>query len=317
MTDDMRSRIFTLAKVMIAAAWADGEITEEEKQCLKDLLFHLPDAGLDAGIQMTAQEWEQLEIYMEIPIEPAERARLVADLQEAIKYKEEKRIVVEYLEQIVSADGDPTPEERHIIDEIEQAVNDADTGTLRKLNRFLDGALNRRSQTVAKAPNRERYFDDFVKNKIYYEVKQQAEHDGRTFDISEAEMRKMGLAGGLMARIAYVDREVTPDEVQAMADLIAAHWELAPDTAVFVANIAVNSVDYSYDYYRMTREFGTNTSYEERVAFMDVLFNVALADGRVTFEEAEEIRLVSRGINLANQDFIHAKIKIPRDKRDA
>lgn len=316
MSEVIRSRIFTLAKVMIAAAWADGEIAEEEKQCLKDLLFHLPDAGLDAGIQMTAQEWDQLEIYLEKPIEEAERARLIDDLQAAIKHKEEKQIVISYLEQLASADGEMTAEERAVIDEIETAINDADTGVMRKLNRFLGGAVNRRSTAVAKAPNREKYFDDFVKNKIYYEMKQLAEQSGQTFDLSDAELRKLGLAGGLMARIAYVDRAVTADEVQTMADLIAAHWGLGADTAVFVANIAVNSVDYSYDYYRMTREFGTSTTYDERVRFLDLLFNVAVADGRVTFEETEEIRLVSRGINLAHDDFIKAKLKIPRDKRD-
>ena len=316
MSETIRARIFTLAKVMIAAAWADGEITEDEKQCLKDLLFHLPDAGLDAGIQMTAQEWEHLEMYMENPIDAAERARLVADLQDAIQHKEEKQIVVDYLEQMATADGEMTADERAVIDEIEKAVNDADTGVMNRLNKFLGGAMSRRSSAVAKAPNRERYFDDFVKNKIYYEVKQQAEKDGRTFNISDAEMRKMGLAGGLMARIAYVDRNVTPDEVQKMADLMANHWGLDEDAAAFVANIAVDSVDYSYDYYRMTREFGTNTTREEKIGFLDVLFNVAVADGRVTFEETEEIRMVCRGINLSHDEFINAKIKIPRDKRD-
>jgi len=316
MSETIRDRIFTLAKVMIAAAWADGEITEEEKQCLKDLLFHLPDAGLDAGIQMTADEWEQLEIYMETPIETGERARLVADLQEAIQNEDDKQIITSYLQQMVTADGEMSAEEKAILDEIEEAVNDAETGIMNKLNRFLGGALSRRSQAVAKAPNREKYFKDFVKNKIYYEVKQQAEKAGHTFKLGDKEMRKLGLAGGLMARIAYVDREVTADEIQKMADLMAEHWGLDEDEALFVANMAVDSVDYSYDYYRMTREFGTSTTREERLAFLDVLFNVAVADGRVTFEETEEIRMVARGINLAHQDFINAKIKIPRSKRD-
>ena len=65
----------------------------------------------------------------------------------------------------------------------------------------------------------------------------------------------------------------------------------------------------------MTREFGAATTREERLRFLDVLFQIALADGFVTYEETEEIRLISQGINLANEEFIAAKIKIPRDKR--
>lgn len=315
MSDTVRERIFTLAKVMIAAAWVDGQITDDEKQCLKDLLFHLPDAGLEAGIQMTGQDWPRLEMYMETPIDDAERARLIADLQDAIHHEREKQLVIDYLKMIVSVDGEPTAEERALITEIDMAVNAADTGFLDRLNRFLGGALQRRAKAVAQAPNRERYFDDFVKNKVYYEVQQRLEAAGKTLALADEALRKLGLAGGLMARVAYVDRQVTADEEAAMADIIARLWGVGGETAVFVAHTAVNSLDASYDYYRMTREFGLATTPDERRRFLDVLFQVALADGFVTYEETEEVRLVAHAINLPNEDFINAKIKIPRDKR--
>ena len=44
-----------LAKLMIAAAWADNLVSIEEINCLKDLLFRLPE--------MTAKDWDLLEIY--------------------------------------------------------------------------------------------------------------------------------------------------------------------------------------------------------------------------------------------------------------
>jgi len=47
--------IKAIAKVMIAAAWVDGEITNDEINSLKDLLFRLPD--------MTASDWAELDIY--------------------------------------------------------------------------------------------------------------------------------------------------------------------------------------------------------------------------------------------------------------
>jgi len=315
MTEELRERIFTLAKVMIAAAWADGQITEEEKQCLKDLLFHLPDAGLDAGIQMTAQEWARLEIYMDSPLDPAEQEQLIAELQAAIRNPQEREIVVGYLQQMAAADGTPTAEEMALINEIMQENGPSGGHTFKRLRRFFGGTMQERVTAVSKAPNRENQFDDFVKNKVYYELRQQLAKQGRSLDLPDAELRKLGLAGGLMARVVYVDEEVTDTEVQAMAEIIGRYWELASDTAVLVAQIAVSSVDYNYDYYRMTRQFAESTSREERLKFLDVLFQVAVADGFVSFAETEEIRLVAQGINLANQDFIEAKIKIPRDKR--
>ena len=69
-----KNLILTLAKVIVAAAWADGEMTLEEINSLKDLLFQLPHAG---GVQITGREWARLEMYIESPVGAAERARLV------------------------------------------------------------------------------------------------------------------------------------------------------------------------------------------------------------------------------------------------
>ena len=39
--------ILTLAKVLIASAWADGELTNDEVNCIKDLMFNLPGQSLE------------------------------------------------------------------------------------------------------------------------------------------------------------------------------------------------------------------------------------------------------------------------------
>ena len=65
--------ILTLAKVLLAAAWADGEMSHEEINSMKDLLFRLP--------QLSARQWASLQMYMEAPVGDAERARLVDELR--------------------------------------------------------------------------------------------------------------------------------------------------------------------------------------------------------------------------------------------
>ncbi len=46
------------------------------------------------------------------------------------------------------------------------------------LNRLLGGALQRRSAAVNSAPNRDAYYEDFLKNKVYYEVNRQLREEG-------------------------------------------------------------------------------------------------------------------------------------------
>lgn len=302
---DNRTNMLTLAKVLIAAAWADGEISVEEQNCLKDIIFHLTDTGTP----LSGQEWTLLEMYMDSPIEAAERARLVVNLQDAIRTPEEKQFVIDALQQMALADGVSDEEEQQIIQEMEHAIDDSEVGFMDGLNRLLGGALQRRSAAVKSAPNRDAYYDDFIRNKVYYEVNRLLQEEGRSLDLPDEEVRKLGLAGGLMARIAKVDRTVTDDELNAMVSLIEEHWALGPEAAAFVANVAVSSLDVNYDYYRMTREFATSTTLEERQGFLVALFVIAGADKNVSFEETEEIRLVSRGINVTHQDFIDAKLK--------
>jgi uncharacterized tellurite resistance protein B-like protein len=69
------------------------------------------------------------------------------------------------------------------------------------------------------------------------------------------------------------------------------------------------------DYYRLSREFFESTSEPERVCFLDVLYAVADGDGRVSFEEIEEIRTIANMLKLTHQQFIDAKLKIPRERR--
>ena len=302
---DNRTRMLSLAKVLIASAWADGEITNDEKNCLKDIIFHLSDTG----VQLSAQEWELLEMYIEAPVGAEERARLVADLQDAIQTPTEREYVLNALQQMALADGVSGELEQQVINEVTEAVKQADVGLLDGINRLLGRSLSRRSSAVANAPNRDAYFDDYLQNKVYYETNRILQEQGRSLDLSDEEMRKLGLAGGLMARIAKVDEVVSTSEFEAMVQIIADTWYLDHDTAVFVANVAVSSLDVTYDYYRMTREFATSTTPEERQNFLVALFLIAGADSGVSFDETEEIRLVQLGINVSHQDFINAKLR--------
>jgi uncharacterized tellurite resistance protein B-like protein len=302
-----KNLIMTLAKVLIAAAWADGEITEDEANSAKDLLFYLPQTTGMRDMKLTAQEFSLLEMYVDSPVSEAERARLVADLQAAVQTSEDKQFVVSTLNQLVQADGEVTEEETAVLKEVEAALDEVNTGTFRKLGRLFGGAVDRRSQ-AADAPNRELYYDDFIRNRVFYMVEQRL--DGQDFGLDEADLRKYSLAGGLMAKVAQTDRTVTDEEFEAMAAALVEKWGVARETAVFITEVAAAEITATQDVFRMFREFTTATTEEERIRFVEALFAVAAADGEVSFDETEEIRTISRGLNLSHQQFIAAKLKI-------
>jgi len=295
--------IKTIAKVMIAAAWADGIVSPEEINSLKDLLFQLPD--------MTASDWSELDIYIETPVGEAERIRLEEELLAQLTTPEDKALAIAALNEVVSADGLVSDSERAVLEEIKPMIESADVAILGPLSRLMRGSINRRSQDAANAPNREVYLEDFTHNKIFYLVSRRLELESEDISVSEPVLRKLSLAGGLMAHVAYVDQEVTEAEFDAMADILEAKWGASTVEAALVAEVAVSETSKSLDVYRLSREFFETTTGEQRVRFLDVLFAVADGDGRVSYEETEEIRLIAKMLKLTHRQFIDAKLKIP------
>lgn len=305
-----RELILKLAKVVIAVAWTDGQISNEEVNSLKDLLFSMRRSGFDEVNQFNAREWAQLEMYLESPVDTMERDRLVADLQDALRTQGDKEMAKAALQRMAEADDIITDDEKDVLEQIGAAIEAVEVGMVGGLKRVLDIAIQRRSTAVAHAPNREDYFDDFIKNKVYYRVNQQLEKDQKRLAISDQELKKLGLIGGLMAKIAHLDRVVTADEIEGIINIIQESWGLSVEEASFVAEVAVSAVDVTYDTFRMMRQIATTTSVEERRQVLTTLFAVAASDGDMAQEEVEEIRLIARGLDLTHRDFIDAKLEV-------
>lgn len=294
--------IMTLAKVIIAAAWADGEINEEEINSLKDLLFNLPE--------VEARHWNELNMYIEAPIGQEERERLLEQLRQQISSSSGQKLALDALNKMIHADGAVTGAEQAIAREIEAAVHAADTGLGGLFARFSRSLLNRRSQALVNAPNRKQRFDDYVKNKVYYNLRMRQQGKEHIPALSDRELRRLGLAGGLLAHIARVDDQVTAEEKAAMRDALLRYWELTTAEAELVIEVAISKEAQYLDFFRLSREFGEHFTYEECIKMVRALFAVAAADGQVSFEETEEIRNIATGIKLTHQEFIAAKLDV-------
>lgn len=299
--------ILTLGKVIIAAAWADGEVAHEEVNCLKDLLFRLPG--------LTGREWAMLDMYIESPVGAAERERLVEQLQNELRSSKDKSLALQNLDDMVAADGIVSEEEKAIIEEIKSQIETANVSVFGQLGRVVKDSIQRREAALSNAPNREEHFEDFIKNKVYYGVQRRLELGEVSMDIPEDRLRKLSMVGGLMARIANVDLVVTNEEFEAIVNSLKNEWGISQDEATFVTEVAVSEVGPDMDYYRLTREFFTSTTEEERRKFLNVLFSVANADGFVSSKEIEEVRTIANSLRLTHKQFIDAKLTIPKDQR--
>jgi uncharacterized tellurite resistance protein B-like protein len=299
--------IKNLAKVMVAAAWADGNITLNEMNCLKDLLFNLPG--------MTAHDWAEIDIYVESPVDEAERRRLVAELEASLSSREDKNLALQALDQLAQMDGGIDATEQIVVDELRSAILNDGAGGAKGWSLFSRNRVKSRAQVVQDAPNRELQLDDFIQNKIYYNVSRRFSEEKFPVQLSTSELRKLSLAGGLLARVAYADRQVTEQETQVIVNAIQQHWGVSEVEARVVAEMAASEVSKGMDYYRLTRQFFEVTTEEQRLRFLDTLFVVAAGDGQASFAEIEEIRAIASGFLLSHRQFIDAKLKVSREQR--
>jgi uncharacterized tellurite resistance protein B-like protein len=311
-----QAAILTLAKVLVATAWADGELSHDEVTSMKrDLLTRIPD--------LSAQQWASVDIYIEAPVDESERTRLVQMLRSHTTTPQGRQLVFEALDNLVAADGHVSDEERRAIDEVRAALEGGGAGSVRTLSRrFRGGAAaapapagaagGAPAGAPAGAPDREVYLDDFVKNRVYYVVRRRLEQGGIVPRLPEAAIRKLCLAGGMMAVVARVMPEVTDDERVTMLDMLKQHWHLDADQADFLVDVALSQLPADLDRFRLADEFAAVSDLDERGRLVDVLFAIAAADGEVALDETETIRGFANAMVLTHDRFIEAKLKTRR-----
>ena len=307
-----RDFILDLGKLMIGIAWIDGRLEQDEINALKELLFLLPD--------ISGEDWMQLELYMTHAVSDAERRDLLDRVLSGIRSSRDKQLVLETLEKLVAVDGNDrgavgdasrgVPESA-FVEDIRQDLEGRSTGLLGHLTAPFRQTLKRK----AGQGTREDRIEDFIKNTIYFQLTSELEQQGRTLSIPETEARKICLAAGLMAHVAWVDNEVCHREREAMSLALRELWNVPGDEARLITEMSQARIMHGLDLVRLTSGFCHHTTIEERKAFLRCLFAIANAAEDTSHAEIETIRQIAKSFELPHQEFIEAKLTIPRQDR--
>ncbi|HJS28716.1 MAG TPA: hypothetical protein VJ768_03790, partial [Anaerolineales bacterium] len=227
--------ILTVSKVIIAGAWADGQLSPEEAESLKDLVFRFSHL-FPSQVGITGRQWAEIEIYIDSPVSAEEQERLLEELKQTLLTDEDKQEIVAAFEDLVQSDGTISEEEREVLNQVSHNLDHMHAGLFGQVGRAMTGALTRRGRSMRDAPNREDYIDEFIENRIFYRLEQRKDFDKEKLGGSDSDLRKLCAAGGLMARVARADQDVSDSEfgVIVMA-LQPAGLELGEEEAAIIA----------------------------------------------------------------------------------
>ncbi|HHN75034.1 MAG TPA: TerB family tellurite resistance protein [Acidobacteria bacterium] len=110
----------------------------------------------------------------------------------------------------------------------------------------------------------------------------------------------------LLGRVAHADNEIGEQETREMERLVHERGGLPLEQAVIVVQIAKsqNILFGGRENFPITQHFARIASREQKLALLDCLFAVSAAEDGISVVEDNEIRNISRELNLEHRDFI-------------
>ncbi|GHB95665.1 TerB family tellurite resistance protein [Cerasicoccus arenae] len=298
-----RDLLLKLAKLVVAASWADGKLEVSEINVLKDLIFSFDD--------LDERDWQTLDLYIESPVSEAECNELLQDLIDAVASEADKAVVMDKLRELVEADGIVTEDESRLLAEVKSCLDNKKTGLLTFLSSLSGIGRQRRSSRF----NREERIDDFIKNRVYFNILTEHAASVAVTEMPEDAMRRLCLYSSLFAFVAKGDEVISDEEKTAITQVIQTAYGLTDELASIVCAASLQLVQKNTDKYEITRSVYQQTSYPERVTLVKVLFQIANACDKTSNDEINTISQIADLLRLQRTDFIAAKFCIAKEDR--
>lgn len=296
----MRQKQFSmdLAKLVIAAAWADGEVQHEELNTLKHLVLKIPD--------VSGEDWRELEIYLDHPVTDEELEDLLRNVLAGVRSNEDKSLVVSALRTLVEADGVVTPEEAEMLRRVEDAMEAKSTGLVGALSGLVGRAVRALSGEQHRTVREDR-LEDFVANPVFFRVGGIMGGRDEAFSVPDDTVRKACLAAGMMAVVAYVDGDVAKAEEGVIRGELASTWGLSEADVEIIASAAIDLAGQRLDVFRLGQSLQHGADLQQRRALLEALFKVARASEGLSSDELAKLRRISNSLGLSRDDLRVAK----------
>lgn len=289
-----------LAKMLISAAWVDGEIQPAERDFLKDFVFSLP--------HMDEHTWESLQTYFEEPVDDAERVYLLQELRRLLTRDTQLHLVTKSVRQVFLADGRVLPEEVKAARQITRILQGTEEDSSAEMSNVIKAHLARLRSNYSSSPfaagDAAKDFPDSVSE--FFKER------GLTLIVDDDERDRICLIGCLLAVVANADGSLDPTEKQVARDYLLRRWKFSPEVANYILAIMVSDPARDLDVAIIVRRLYEATSEKDRALILKTLLAISAADGRILKEEIDECYRIARLLKLPSDDIEEAMTHIPR-----
>lgn len=293
-----------LLQCLVAIAWADRKLGNEELNYLKQLAL---------TFKLSDESWRKLEPYLDDPISLEEGEKLIREFLVHIKTSAEKQELLCSLEEMIQADQKVTPKEEEFLKRFSQIIHETSTLSLirGKLKKLLEKTLFRPS------PGKGRESSDYIHNKLLNRLQRRFTEAGLELTLPLEQLNYLTLFGGLLARVAYADGNISLKEKKQIELRLNQLARFRPEELELIVTVIEDQALKGLDRFRLTSEFFKISTREQKIELLNCLFGLAVVnDPQLLNQEVEEIRSIAYALSLSHKDFIDVKLNcLYKDKK--
>ena len=282
-----KSKHTALLKVLAAAAWADGRIDVEEANWIKE-------RALRAGLSI--HDLTEVEAILETPT-PYDRCEtLTRELLERLTTPGDRKEVLDEVEALFRADGSFDESEARLLESLRGAMDAATT---------LDGFLGRVTSVFSgvfgakKSPAQ----DESGPGGVLKARLDAVSDGGWRHEISDAEVHQHLMYAAVLGKVADVEDGKAPEELEAVKKALEQRRGLDAPLVDWIVRTVAETAHAGMDRQYLLSEFNRVADMERRRDLLDAAFSIAAADGSISDDEMEELRLVSNFLWIDPRDY--------------
>jgi uncharacterized tellurite resistance protein B-like protein len=286
----------TFLKVLTTVAWADGEVSQSEFNILKTFY---------RKFDLEKDELEELKPYLFSPVSKKEKDSLYRQMIADLSSPQEKKEIMDALEAMVMAHKRLKSNERELVNQFAEWLGKS-SHTKRSFGRirnFLQNTIFKQ----ARDPNSD--MEKYFKRRVLKKIELKSTHSNITASLPEEKLYFICLAGTVMATIAHVDDHFDPAEKKALKRCLADQFSLKGKELTLLFEVVEEQARQGFDFHEVATELNRVVSYNDRIHLMGCLFEISIADGEMSHEEAEEIRRITKALRIPHKTFIEYKVR--------
>ena len=286
----------TFLKVLAVIAWADGEMTESEKNILKNFY---------RKFGLSKDDIRQLNPYLLAPIPKPDQERLFRQLAAELSSQQEKDEIIAELESIANAHRNMKTEENELVEEFVRMLKKTSftKRSFGKVRNFFQATIFKPAHEKNPAVNR--YFRNTILKKLELKMK----GSNQKVDLEIDNVYFVCLFGALLASVAQVDDHFHEEERKALRKILKERFELSSGEQKLLFEVIEEQAKHGFDFHEVVTEFNSRVSYNDRVSAVDCFWAIAVADGEISHAENEEVRRINKAMHIPHQVFKESKKK--------